>query len=62
MPKPNAQVPQFMTVPEYAEHLGVCPRTVRRWIAAGKLRAHYFGRQIRVSVEDALALVAASRR
>lgn len=39
------------TIKEYAERHGVCTRTVRRWIKAGKLPAQYLSkRTIRVLV------------
>lgn len=58
----RTNVPTFLTVAELAERLGVCTRTIRRWIDGGKLHAHRFGRQVRVSEEDAAVLVAAARR
>lgn len=37
-----------------AERLGVNPKTVRNWIAEGRLQAHKFGKLFRIS-EGALA-------
>lgn len=34
--------PQWGTIAEAAEHLGVSIRTVQRWIRAGKIPAHRF--------------------
>jgi excisionase family DNA binding protein len=62
MAKTGSKVPQLLTIPQLAERLGVCTRTIRRQIAAGELRAHRFGRQVRVSEEDAIAFIAARRR
>ncbi|HEY3813484.1 MAG TPA: helix-turn-helix domain-containing protein [Caulobacteraceae bacterium] len=61
--KPHrTSVPTLLTVAQLAERLGTCTRTIRRWISDGKLHAHRFGRQVRVSEDDAAALVAAARR
>ena len=49
------------TVTEIAEDLKVSERTVRRWIAQGDLRAHRFGRAVRVSSEDLEAFERQSR-
>ena len=42
----------FHTIAEVADHLKVCDKTVRRWIEAGELGAHRFGRQRRISDSD----------
>jgi excisionase family DNA binding protein len=47
----------FYTVAQVAELLVVSTRSVRRWIAAGELFAHKFGRQIRISELDLRAFV-----
>jgi excisionase family DNA binding protein len=49
------------TIDETAELLNVSPRTVRRLIEAGALRAHRIGRLIRISDEDIAAFLAANR-
>lgn len=41
----------FYTPKETADLLKVSERTVRRWIAEGKLRARRFGRQLRIPKE-----------
>jgi excisionase family DNA binding protein len=51
----------LLSVASVAERLDVSSKTVRRVIAAGKLRAHKVGRQVRVSEED-LALYLANGR
>jgi len=52
---------QFFTIQEVADSLGVCDRTVGRWIARGELIAHWFGRSIRIEDDD-LRLFLARRR
>jgi excisionase family DNA binding protein len=44
-----------------AEQLGVSSKTVRRWIAAGELPVHHFGRQLRISEADLAAFIAQRR-
>jgi excisionase family DNA binding protein len=41
-------------VPAIARRLGVCEKTVRRFIARDELRAYRIGRQLRVSEEEYL--------
>jgi excisionase family DNA binding protein len=43
---------RFYTVTQIAELLAVSGRSVRRWISAGELLAHKFGRQVRISEID----------
>jgi excisionase family DNA binding protein len=52
---------RFYTVAQIADMLTVSPRTVRRWIGAGELLAHKFGRQVRVSEIDLKAFLALSK-
>ena len=52
---------RFFTVLEVAERLGVSERTIRRWIAAGILPVHRFGRLVRVSETDLAAFLALNR-
>ena len=56
--KPMAR---FYTVAQVADMLGVSPRSVRRWTAESDLRAHRFGRQVRISETDLRAFVEAGR-
>ena len=48
---------RFYTVLQVANLLAVSSRSVRRWIAAGELLAHKFGRQVRISESDLRAFV-----
>jgi excisionase family DNA binding protein len=50
--------PQFYSIDEVANFLGVSPRTLRRWIKSGELRAHQFGRPVRILHDDLEAFVA----
>lgn len=50
--KPDIQAQTFWSVIDIAEHLGVCQRTVRRWIKNEELISHTFGRRIRISNAD----------
>jgi excisionase family DNA binding protein len=56
-----APVSKFYSVDDVADALGVHPKTVRRRIAAGELRVHRIGRQLRISAEDFRAYVAMRR-
>lgn len=49
----------MLTVPEAATRTGRNPETIRRWIRAGRLRAHKVGTQHVIDEAD-LALVANS--
>ncbi len=48
---------RFFTIAQVADLLVVSTRSVRRWIAAGELLAHKFGRQVRISEIDLKAFV-----
>jgi excisionase family DNA binding protein len=48
-------------VPAIARRLGVCEKTVRRFIARHELRAYRIGRQLRVSEEEYLRFLDARR-
>ncbi len=52
---------KFLTIAEVAERLSVSTRTVRRWITAGTLQVHRFGRLVRVSETDLVAFLALNR-
>ena len=49
---PGRRLPALLTIPQTAEHLQVSTKTIRRWIEAGDLVAHRFGRQWRISDAD----------
>ena len=49
------------TVEQVAERCSVSSRTIRRWIAAGALRAHRFPHLVRISEEDLAAFLSAHR-
>ena len=55
-------LPRLLTVDEMAERLGVCSRTIRRWIARNELPAHRLGRSVRVAEDDLLAFLGKHRR
>jgi excisionase family DNA binding protein len=59
---PSPRIPRMVGVGELAERLGVCSKTIRRWIADGHLHAHRLGRRVLIAEEDALSFVAAGRR
>ncbi len=58
----TTRLPQMVAVDDLAMTLGVCTKTVRRWIKDGKLRAHHLGRRVLIAEEDAAAFIAAGRR
>ena len=49
---------RFYTVAQVADMVGVSTRSVRRWVAAGELLAHRFGRQVRIAETDLRAFLA----
>jgi excisionase family DNA binding protein len=49
------------TVQQVADTLQISDKQVRRWINAGDLIAHRFGRQLRVADADLRAFVAQRR-
>lgn len=51
------KLPRPLAVKQVAEELGVCGRTIRRWIDRGELRVHRLGRLLRVSEPDLIAFV-----
>ena len=53
--------PNFYTIEEIAECVGVSTRTVRRWIERKGLTAHRFDGLVRVSDMDFLTFLAAHR-
>jgi excisionase family DNA binding protein len=50
---PERDLPRHPSVQQSAEYLGVDPKTIRRWISGGLIRAHRVGpRLIRVERES----------
>ena len=58
---PPPKVPTLFTLLQTAELLQVSTRTVTRAIAAGGLKSHKVGRQIRISQDDLTAFLAVRR-
>lgn len=52
LPTTLVPVARPLTIQEVADYLSVTHGTVRRWISHGKLRAHYYGRSIRIEPAD----------
>ncbi len=48
----NDHLDTFYHVKDVADVMMVSDRSVRRWIAEGDLKAHRFGRAIRISDQD----------
>ena len=57
-----SKLPRLYSIKEAAPHIGVCSKTIRRWIDQGELHVHRLGRQIRISEDDLLAYLAKHRR
>ena len=55
-------LPRLLTVDEIAERLGVCSKTIRRWITRNELPAHRLGRSVRVAEDDLIAFLGKHRR
>ncbi len=61
-PAQKAAQPQpMLSVSKVAVELGVCERSVRRWIASEELPVHRFGRSIRIARSDLEAFKRARR-
>ena len=60
--RPAADARPMLKVAQVAERTGYCERQVRRWIAAGALPTHSFGRSIRIAQADLDAFIARHRR
>ena len=48
----NKPTPEYSTTRQIAEHFQTSERQVRRWIDAGDLVAHRFGRMVRIHRND----------
>lgn len=61
-PPPTVRRHQLATVNDAAEYVGVHPKTIRRWIAQGRLTAYAAGpRLIRVDLDELDAMLTAGR-
>ena len=56
-PSPHDGLEPLHTIEQVAERIQVSTKTVRRWIKAGDLVAHRFGRQMRISYADLQAFI-----
>ena len=52
---------RFYKIEDVADLLDVSTRTVRRWIDAGPLKVHRFGRSVRIAEADLRGFVATHR-
>ena len=52
MPTNTAELERLLTIQKVAELEAVSPKTVRRRIAAGELRAIRYGRTLRIRPQD----------
>ena len=59
--KPKPKFKAFWTIQDLAKDLEVSERTVHRWIDAGDLIVHRFGRSVRIADNDRRAFLAAHR-
>ena len=53
----STDLSRLNTLSEVADRLQVSSKTIRRWIEAGDLVAHRFGRQLRISEADLQAFI-----
>jgi excisionase family DNA binding protein len=60
-PRQGQRTGRFYTIAEVSELLGVCTRTVRRWIDDGMLIKHKFGATVRIAESDLKVFVATHR-
>ncbi|MEJ2378386.1 MAG: helix-turn-helix domain-containing protein, partial [Pseudolabrys sp.] len=61
LPRQGHRTGRFYTIAEVSELLGVCTRTVRRWIDDGMLIKHKFGTTVRIAESDLKVFVATHR-
>jgi excisionase family DNA binding protein len=47
-----APLPRLLTVPQAAEALSVCERTIWRWIEAGEIEIYRLGRAVRIAEDE----------
>jgi excisionase family DNA binding protein len=56
------KIPRMIAVGDLAKQLGVCAKTIRRWIDQGDLKAHKLGGRVLIAEADAAAFIAARPR
>ncbi len=56
------RLPRMLTVEQVAAQLQVSPRTIRRWITAGDLRAHHLNALVRTAEDDLATFLNQHRR
>jgi excisionase family DNA binding protein len=61
MTKSPTRAPRMLTVPQVAEQLGFCDKTIRRLIERDELRVHRIHRQVRIAEDDLRAFLAIRR-
>jgi len=54
----SPELPQLLTVAQFAQRLAVCRRSVERLIAAQEIRAFKIGRSTRIAVSELVRFVA----
>ena len=57
----SATLPRLLTVPQAADALSMCERTIWRWIEAGEIETYRLGRAVRIA-EDELVRFLEKRR
>ena len=60
-PRPTLMPPPLLSVEEAAEITQTCTKWIRTQIAAGGLRAHRFGRMVRIAPEDLAVFIRSHR-
>ena len=61
-PVPTVNLPSLLTIKQVAVTLQVNTRTIRRWIEAGDLVTHQFGRGMRISEADLQSFIKLGRQ
>ena len=61
-PEPTTNFPTLLTIAQVATILQVTTRTIHRWIDAGDLVTHRFGRGYRISEVDLQAFIRLRRQ
>jgi excisionase family DNA binding protein len=56
------QTQRLLTVPEFAERIGVTSACVRRWVLERRVTSIKLGRCVRIQPEEALRLIEAGVR